>query len=84
MIRRLLIGHDNRFAVVKTFTYSLMHMSVAIMVGYALTGNLAVAVSIGLVEPLVQTVFYHLHEKLWKQVTDEPVEVKIHTHSHAL
>lgn len=53
--------------MLKTFTYSVMHMSVAILVAYTLSGNWVVATSIGLVEPLVQTVFYHLHERLWRR-----------------
>ncbi len=50
---------------IKTLTYSLMHMAVAIIVAYAISGSWAVALGIGLLEPLVQTVFYHLHERLW-------------------
>lgn len=80
MVRRLLIENNNRLALVKTLTYSLMHMSVAIMVGYALTGSLAIAVSIGLVEPLVQTVFYHLHERVWGRVTEEVLPVAVYIH----
>ncbi len=49
----------------KTASYSAMHMVVAICVAYALTGSFTVALGIGLVEPLVQTVAYHLHERAW-------------------
>jgi uncharacterized membrane protein len=42
-----------------------MHFLVAMGVAYALSGSWAIAISIGLVEPLVQTTFYHLHEKAW-------------------
>lgn len=49
----------------KTATYSVMHMIVAIGVAYALTGSWIVALGIGLVEPVVQTVAYHLHERAW-------------------
>lgn len=49
----------------KTATYSVMHMVVAIGVAFALTGSWLIALGIGLVEPMVQTVAYHLHEKAW-------------------
>lgn len=51
----------------KTFTYCLMHMLVAVTVAYMLSGSWAVALSIGLIEPLVQTGFFHLHERLWSR-----------------
>ena len=54
-------------ALIKTMTYSLMHLTVAIAVAYALTGNWAIALSIGLIEPLFQTVAYGLHERLWEK-----------------
>lgn len=51
----------------KTLTYSIMHMSVAITVGYIITGSFAKAVAIGLIEPCVQTAFFFLHEKAWNK-----------------
>ena len=54
--------------VVKTGTYAVMHFLVAVAVAYALTRNLAVALSIGVVEPLVQTGAYALHERVWSRV----------------
>ncbi len=49
----------------KTLTYSLMHFTVAISVAFALTGNWKAALAIGLIEPLVQTAAYTLHERAW-------------------
>ncbi len=49
----------------KTLTYSVMHFFVAISVAYALTGSWQTALAIGLIEPLVQTVAYTLHEGAW-------------------
>ena len=54
--------------VVKTASYSIMHMVVAIAVAYVLSGNILIALGIGLIEPLVQTVAYHLHEKTWQRI----------------
>lgn len=54
--------------VKKTLTYSLMHLTVAITVAYALTRNWQAALAIGLVEPLFQTAAFALHERAWARV----------------
>lgn len=51
----------------KTATYALMHLAVAMSVAFALTGDWRAALAIGLVEPLFQTVAYTLHERAWAQ-----------------
>jgi len=51
----------------KTCTYSLMHLTVAIIVAYALTGDWRVALAVGLVEPIVQTFAFALHERAWSR-----------------
>ncbi len=53
----------------KTLSYSVMHMIVAISVAYALSGDWLVAISIGLIEPIVQTFFYYIHENTWKKLS---------------
>ena len=66
--------------VIKTGTYSIMHMSVAIAVAYVLSGDWRVALGIGFVEPLVQTVFYTFHEHVWSKVKSKkkPDEKTLH------
>lgn len=50
----------------KTLTFAAVHMAVAFGVGYALTGSAAVGGALALVEPLVNTVAYYLHERAWR------------------
>lgn len=45
-----------------------MHMSVAIAVAYVLSGDWRIALGIGFIEPIVQTVFYSFHEHVWSKV----------------
>lgn len=52
----------------KTLTYSAMHFAVAISVAFALTGSWHAALAIGMIEPLVQTVAYTLHERVWERI----------------
>ncbi len=49
----------------KPLTYSAMHLSVAITVAYALTRDWRIALGVGVIEPMVQTVAYMAHEKAW-------------------
>lgn len=53
--------------IAKTGSYSLMHLVVAVTVAYALSGDWRIALGIGIVEPLVQTVAYTLHERVWER-----------------
>ena len=49
----------------KPLTYSAMHLCVAVAVAYALTRDWRIALGVGVIEPMVQTVAYMLHEKAW-------------------
>lgn len=44
-----------------------MHFTVAFAVAYLLTGDLVIGGAVALVEPAVNTVGYHLHEKAWSR-----------------
>jgi uncharacterized membrane protein len=52
-----------RQAIVKTLTFALLHFGVAFSVAYALTGSIAVAVGIGLIEPVLNTIVFYFHER---------------------
>ena len=54
-------------ALVKTITFALLHFGVAFSVAYLLTGSIAVATGVGLIEPLVNTVVFYLHERAWRR-----------------
>ena len=51
----------------KTFTFALLHFGVAFSVAYVLTGSIAVATGVGLIEPMVNTVAFHFHELAWRR-----------------
>ena len=51
----------------KTLTYATMHLTVAVAVAYALTRDWRVALAVGLVEPMVQTLGFNIHERLWSR-----------------
>lgn len=58
----------------KTATYTIMHITVAFTVSYIISGHVAVAAAISLIEPMVQSVFYFLHEKVWMRISSEKMK----------
>ena len=52
-------------AIAKTATYGAMHFTVAVLVAFFVTRSWVTALSVGILEPMIQTVFYNIHEYLW-------------------
>ena len=50
----------------KTASFGVSHLATSFGVGYLLTGSLAMAGAITLVEPLVNTVMHYFFEKGWE------------------
>ena len=49
----------------KSATFGVMHLGIAFSVGYALTGSIAIAGAITVVEPLVNTVAHYFFDRYW-------------------
>ena len=71
---RLLANHSQqrylacmRLAL-KTGSYSLMHLTVAIAVTYTITRDWRAALAVGLIEPAVQTVAFLIHDRIWSRI----------------
>jgi uncharacterized membrane protein len=54
--------------MIKTLTFALMHFSIAFAVAYALTGDLVVGGAVATIEPLVNTLGYSIHERIWDRL----------------
>ena len=67
----------------KTMSFAALHFSVAFGVAYALTGSAAVATGIGLIEPLVNTVAFFVHERLWRRIDPSAAAVRHRCALHA-
>lgn len=52
----------------KTISFAIVHFSVAFSIGYVMTGSVLVGGAIALVEPFVNTIAYHFHEKVWDRI----------------
>lgn len=55
-----------------------MHMSIAILVAYALSGSWRVALAIGLVEPCAQVVAFFFHERAWHRIENRAKKKDYH------
>jgi uncharacterized membrane protein len=64
-------------AMTKTFTFAVLHFSVAFTVAYVLSGSWLVGGAIALVEPAINTVAYHFHEKVWKSREAKPLAYSV-------
>ncbi|WP_326519177.1 DUF2061 domain-containing protein [Acinetobacter sp. CAAS 2-6] len=58
------VNHNQR-TLKKTFSYYIMHITVAMLVGYMVTGSIWMAMTLSLLEPTVQAVAFFIHEKVW-------------------
>jgi uncharacterized membrane protein len=57
----------------KTFSFGVLHMTVAFTVAYLMTGSVMVGGAIALVEPAVNTIAYFFHEKVWERLRKRQV-----------
>jgi uncharacterized membrane protein len=52
----------------KTISFATLHFSVGFGVTYWLTGSVAIATGVALIEPAVNTVVFFLHEQAWRKL----------------
>ena len=64
-IQHFMITHQRMFK--KTLSYYVMHITVAMLVGYFVTGNFWMAITLSLLEPTVQAFAYFIHERFWEK-----------------
>jgi len=67
MTRIRTAARQNLPTLMKTGSYYLIHICVAALVAYAVTGNLVASLTLSLLEPTVQAVAFFFHEKAWER-----------------
>lgn len=60
--RDKMMAHD----LAKTTSFLTLHLAVGFTVAYLVTGSLAMASGIALIEPLVNAVVFFFHERAWR------------------
>lgn len=58
--------------LIKTLTYLVLHLGVGFAVAYLLTGSVAIAGGIALIEPAANSVVFYFHEKVWRGALKRP------------
>ncbi|MDW6093239.1 DUF2061 domain-containing protein [Vibrio rhizosphaerae] len=51
----------------KTISFAVIHFSIAFTVAYILTGDVILGSLIAMLEPMINTVAFYFHEKVWSQ-----------------
>lgn len=60
---------DSRFrSLFKAVTYRIVGTLTTSMIVFVVTGELIVAFTVGLVEPLAKIIIYYVHERVWELV----------------
>lgn len=54
-------------AQLKTLTFAVVHFTVALSVGWLITGSFVLGSLLAIVEPAVNTLAYYVHETLWQK-----------------
>ena len=83
MTRLITAARHNRLTLMKTGSYYLIHICVAAMVAYAVTGNLIASLTLSLLEPTVQAVAFFFHEKGWERALKRREEQQQQQHADA-
>ena len=52
----------------KTFTFAILHFSIAFTVAYVLTDSIVIGGTIALIEPAINTVGFYFHERIWQRI----------------
>jgi len=53
--------------LLKTGTFAAIHFAVGFGVTYLLTGSVAIATGVALLEPMANTVAFFFHERAWQR-----------------
>ena len=54
----------------KSAAFGVLHLGIAFTVGYALTGSVAIAGAITLVEPVANTIAHYFFDRWWNRRED--------------
>ena len=57
--------------MIKTLTFTTMHIAIAFTVVYLMTGSAVVGGAVALVEPLCNSIGYFFHERVWERIRSQ-------------
>lgn len=62
------MAEKKRRSVVKAISWRITASVTTMIISYFITGNLDVALKIGLIETLMKIYLFYLHERLWSNI----------------
>lgn len=71
-IARRALRLADAWTVRKTASYYALHICVATLLAYLVTGNWRSAITLSLLEPTVQAFAYYFHERTWQRLAKRP------------
>ena len=63
----------------KTFSFAIVHFTIAFTLGYLVTGSVWVGGALAVLEPALNTVAYHVHELAWQRRAGRVAEQSVQT-----
>jgi uncharacterized membrane protein len=61
----------------KTLLFGVIHLAIAVAVGWALTGSFILASALAIVEPLANTVVHHFFDRWWEAGSHPPAAAPV-------
>lgn len=55
-------------SLVKTISWRITGSSATFLIAYAMTGNLSIAGTIGVIQLVSNTILYFIHERIWNRI----------------
>jgi uncharacterized membrane protein len=55
-------------SILKAITYRITGTITTTLIVFAVTGQLALAAAVGVIEPAIKSIVYYLHERAWQLV----------------
>jgi len=62
------LNDEKKRSVVKTITWRVTGSGATFLIAFFMTGNLAIAGTIGIVQMFSNTLLYYLHERIWNRI----------------
>ncbi|AMW33889.1 DUF2061 domain-containing protein [Haematospirillum jordaniae] len=57
--------------ILKTGSFAVLHFCVGFAITYLLTGSIAIATGVALLEPTANTIVFYFHEKVWNKFSPQ-------------
>jgi len=68
-VKKRFYGDSNFHSIMKSISYRIVGTISTIVISYIITGEVAMALSIGSIEVFAKMFIYYLHERMWNRIS---------------